>query len=219
MGGSRMKDLIVDLFADPTCPWCFVGWKSLQMAAAQRPDVDVHVIWRPYLLRTDAPAEGVDRKAFFAARMQEDPERWTAVRAALLTAAAEVGAEMKPDGPDRIPNAINAQRLMIWALGQDKLAPVAEALFKAYWTQGRDIGAADVLVDVAREGGLDPEIVAELLASDADRDAVLAHHASAHEMGIAGVPAMVFNRRVARVGAETPATYLKAIDVALAEPA
>ena len=64
-----MKDLIVDLFADPTCPWCFVGWKSLQMAAAQRPDVAVHVIWRPYLLRTDAPAEGVDRKAFFAARM------------------------------------------------------------------------------------------------------------------------------------------------------
>jgi hypothetical protein len=35
---------------------------------------------------------------------------------------------MKPDGPDRIPNAIDAQRLMIWALGQDKLTPVADGI-------------------------------------------------------------------------------------------
>jgi len=216
MGGARMTDLIVDLFADPTCPWCFVGWRSLLAAAAQRPDVDVHVIWRPFLLRPDAPADGVDRRAFFAERMKDDPDRWTAMRAALVAAAAEVDAPLDLEAPTRIPNAIDAQRLILWALGQDKLAPVVEALLRAYWTHGRDIGEADVLVDVAQAGGLDAEIVAHLLDSDADRDTVLAHHASAHQLGIAGVPAMVFGRRVARVGAESPAIYLRAIDVALA---
>lgn len=214
-----MKDVVVDLFADPTCPWCFVGWRALHAGAALRPDVTLHVIWRPFLLRPDAPAEGTDRRAFFAARMQEDPERWAAMRQALATAAADVGAQMKPEGPDRMPNAIDAQRVLLWALGQDKLNPVVEALFAAYWTEGRDIGDAGVLTEVATQGGLDGAVVAELLASDRDRDVVLDHHASAHRMGVGGVPAMVFNRRVARVGAESPALYARCIDAALAPQA
>jgi predicted DsbA family dithiol-disulfide isomerase len=212
-----MRDLIVDLYADPTCPWCYVGWRSLHRAAEQRPDVVLHLIWRPFLLRPDAPAEGVDRRAHFAERMPQDPERWTAMREALVAAAAEAGAPLDLDAPKRVPSAIDAQRLLLWAQGQDRLAPVVEALFAAYWVEGRDFGEADVLVDVALAGGLDGEVVRHLLTTDADRDAVLAHHESAHRLGVAGVPAMIFNRRVARVGADAPATYVRAIDVSLAQ--
>lgn len=210
------RDLIVDLFADPTCPWCYVGWRALLAAAETRPDVTVRIIWRPFLLRPDAPAEGVDRKAFFAERMKSDPERWTAMRQALVDAAAALDAPLNPDAPTRMPNAIDAQRVMVWALGQDKVAPVAEAMFRAYWVDGRDLGDHDVLADIAAEGGLDRAVVRDLLAGDADRDAILAHHANAHRMGVSAVPAFVFARKFSRIGAESPDIYRRAIDAALA---
>lgn len=211
---SEPKDVLVDLFADPTCPWCYVGYKSVQRAGAMRPHVKLRVIWRPFLLRPDAPFQGVDRAAFFKEWAAKDPARAAATRQALAEAAAAAGAPLNLDAPKIMPNAIDSQRVLLWALSQDKLEPAMEAIFHAYWVEGKDIGDADVLADAAESAGLDRALVRDLLDTGADREAILKRHDSAADMGVQGVPLMIFNRKLMAQGAQSPEEYAAVIDEA-----
>ena len=64
----------IDFIADVVCPWCYLGWRRLEKALALRPDLQATVTWRPYQLDPTLPEEGVDRKAYYAAKFP-DPER------------------------------------------------------------------------------------------------------------------------------------------------
>lgn len=212
---NQSRAVVAELFADPTCPWCFVGWRALNVAQDLRPEIEIQVAWRPFLLRPDAPPEGQDRAEVYAALAARDPDRWQATRAALTQAAAAVGAEMKEGGPSRLPHVIDAHRLIHWASGQDKGPQAIEAVFSAYWTEGKDIGDREVLLDIAAGLGLDRPIVGELLDGEADRDLILAQHAQAQGWGVGGVPLVTFDRKSAVAGAESPEVYAQAIDKAM----
>ncbi|WP_290927131.1 DsbA family protein, partial [Hyphomonas sp. UBA1474] len=90
------------------------------------------------------------------------------MRQALIDYGQAEGIPYQFDRITRRPNSFNAHRLVRWAQGQQKGSEAKEALFKAYFQDGRDIGETDVLVDIAREIDLDPAIVAELMPTDAD---------------------------------------------------
>lgn len=186
------------------------------MGAAEVGDLDVHVTWRPFLLNPDTPPEGLDRKRFFAARAAADPERFTATRKALEAAAEEAGCDLHLDAPQIIPNTINAHRLLLWAQSQGEGVSAIEALFTAYWRNGLDLNNPEILKAIAGVIGLEPEIVADLLPTDADRATVLQSHAVASQMGIHGVPVALFNRKVGMQGAQAPADFAKGIREALA---
>ena len=201
----------IDLFADLTCPWCYVGWAALKQAAMATPEVRCAVAWRSFLLHPDMPPEGVDRRAFLKERFGSDPDRTAAVRAALMGAAAEAGAALDLDAPERIPSTIDAHRLIHWAAGQGKAEACIDALFEAYWANGLDISQASVLTAVAEAIGMDGALVGDLLAGEADKAAVTQFHAAAARTGIQGVPVVIVNRTAVLMGAESPAAYQRAI--------
>ena len=68
------EPLQIDFIADVVCPWCYLGWRRLHQALALRPDIEPHVVWRPYQLDPTLPEEGVDRAAYMAAKFP-DPAR------------------------------------------------------------------------------------------------------------------------------------------------
>jgi predicted DsbA family dithiol-disulfide isomerase len=109
------------------------------------------------------------------------------------------------------PNSFDAHRLVRWAQGQGKGGAAKEALFRAYFNEARDVGDHGVLVDIARSIDLDPDIVADLLKSGADTDAVRAEAETFRQMGISGVPTYIANRRVAVQGAESAEKLAKFI--------
>jgi predicted DsbA family dithiol-disulfide isomerase len=169
------------------------------------PDLEVELIFRPFELDPTIPAEGVDYKAHMKEKFGSDAgkDRANAMRQALIDYGEAEGIPYRFDQITRRPNSFNAHRLVRWAQGQQKGAAAKEALFKAYFSDGRDIGETDVLVDIAREIDLDPTIVAELLPTDADVQNVRNEEALFQQMGISGVPTYIANRRVAVQGAET----------------
>ena len=61
----------IDFIADVVCPWCYLGWRRLEKALALRPDLQATVTWRPYQLDPTLPEEGVDRKAYYAAKFPD----------------------------------------------------------------------------------------------------------------------------------------------------
>jgi predicted DsbA family dithiol-disulfide isomerase len=112
----------------------------------------------------------------------------------------------------RIPNTLDAHRLIHWAGLEGRQTPVVSALFRAYWTDGRDIGDAAVLAQVAGEAEMDMAAVARLLASDADRDDIAARDADARAKGVTAVPTFLIDRRYVVQGAQEPAMWTQVID-------
>ncbi|MAB09785.1 MAG: disulfide bond formation protein DsbA, partial [Hyphomonas sp.] len=97
-------------------------------------------------------------------------------------------------------------------------AAAKEALFRAFFHDGRDIGDQGVLVDIARQIDLDPTIVADLLSTDADVVTVRAEEKYFREVGITGVPTYIANRQFAAQGAETPEKLARFIRHAAEHP-
>jgi predicted DsbA family dithiol-disulfide isomerase len=89
---------------------------------------------------------------------------------------------------------------------------VVERLFEAYFEEGRDIGNADVLVEIASDAGMDSATVADLLEQGADREIIENEDAMAHRLGITGVPTFIFQNKYLVSGAVDPEALLEIID-------
>src|SRR5271155_2656882 len=176
----------IDIVSDTVCPWCFVGKRKLEQALAQRPDIPFDVRWRAYRLDPDVPRGGVDRRAYMNAKFGDSP-RTSAMSDAIKAAGESEHIAFAFDRIEKRPDTIDSHRLIRWAASAGMQTDIVERLFKAYFEEGRDIGDPAVLVDVAREAGMDAELVADLLAKDADRELIEQEDALAHRMGISGV--------------------------------
>jgi predicted DsbA family dithiol-disulfide isomerase len=203
--------LIIEMVSDLVCPWCWLGKKRIEAAIAEVPDLDVRLYFRPFELDPNVPFEGLDYKSYMAERFGTDvgKERANTMRKLLVDYGAAEGIPFRFEAITRRPNSFNAHRLVRWAQGQGKGAAAKEALFRAYFSEGRDIGEARELVSVAEAIGLDPSIVRDLLATDADVKAVREEAGMFREMGISGVPTFIANRQFAAQGAEDVAKLVR----------
>ena len=200
----------LDIFADPVCPWCYVGKANLDRALEAHPDHPFAVAWHPFQLNPDMPAEGVDKRQYLAARFGGE-DQLDQIHARLAALASAAGVEMDPDKPSRIPNTLNAHRLIHWAGLEQRQTPVVAALMRAYWRDGRDIGAAEVLADIAAGTGMDRAVVARLLASDADRDDIAARDLDARKKGVTAVPTFLIAQHYVVSGAQPPEMWAAVI--------
>ena len=204
----------IDFIADVVCPWCYLGWRRLEKALALRPDLQATVTWRPYQLDPTLPEEGVDRKAYYAAKFP-DPERREAGAKVLNAAAAEDGIRWNLADIPVSPNTNAAHRLIRWAQGEGLQGPVLEGVLAAYFTQLRDLGDPVVLADIGEKAGMDRLRLLQAFSEGVDKDAVSRAHFQAHQAGVSGVPFMIFDGKIAVSGAEPPERLVKAIDKAL----
>lgn len=205
----------IDIVSDTVCPWCFIGKRRIDRALAMRPQVDAQVFWRPYRLDPTIPREGVDRRAYLKAKFGDSP-RTSAMGDAIRSEGAGEGIEFAFDKIAKTPNTLDSHRLIRWAAGAGVQDAIVERLFKAYFVDGRDIGDAGVLTDIAAEAGMDSVLVGDLLSKDADLAAVEREAGMANEMGISGVPTFIFDSRFMISGAREPEILAKIIDRAVA---
>lgn len=202
----------IDVVSDTVCPWCFIGKRRLDRALAARPDIAFDVRWRAYRLDPTVPKEGVDREAYMQAKFGDT----RVMSDALLEAGLCEGIAFAFERIAKRPDTLDSHRLIRWSEFAGKQSEIVERLFKAYFEQGRDIGDDRVLVEIAAEAGMDAELVAELLAGDADSDLVEQEDALARRMGITGVPTFIFANKYMISGAHDAETLLNIIDQARA---
>ncbi len=210
--------MMIDVFQDFVCPWCFIGKRRLERALAQRPRLPLAVRWRPFQLNPNVPPGGMDRRAYMAAKFG-GVERARQVYAMVAETAARDGLTLHLDDIGCTPNTLDAHRLLrfLTLAGLDASVTV-DALFQAYFQRGLDIGRHDVLADLAGELGADPQAVRDHLASDRDAVDIRTADATARQMGIQAVPCYVFDGRFALSGAQEPGVFLPLFDLAEAQP-
>jgi predicted DsbA family dithiol-disulfide isomerase len=188
----------IDVISDAICPWCWIGKRQLDTALTtlRQAGLRFSVHWRPFQLNPDMPAEGVERSAYRAAKFGS-LERSRELDAQVAEAGRAVGLDFRHDRMQRTPNTVRAHRLIRFAEGPLQHALV-EALFRAYFHEGQDVGDTAVLAEVAAGVGLD---AAEFLAGQEQEEQVRAEDAYFRRIGISGVPSFALEGRVLFSGA------------------
>lgn len=210
--------LQIEVFADPVCPWCWIGKRRLEAALAARPDVEATVHWRPYQLDPAIPPEGVDREEYLEKKF-EDTARVRATHEQIAAIGRDEGIAFLFSQITRAPNTIDAHRAIRWAAEEGPIAQGAlmERLFEAYFTEGEDISDHDVIARAAEEAGLDWETLRDRLDSDEDLEDVREQVEQARAIGVEGVPCFIFAGKLVVMGAHPPEVLVEAMDRALGD--
>lgn len=200
---AERETVSVDVVSDVVCPWCFIGQKRLDKAIGEVGDIDVEVRWRPFQLDPTIPPEGKDRKRYMLDKFGSE-ERIRQIHARVEALGAAEGINFAFDAIKVAANTLDAHRLIRWAgaAGNDVQNRLVRRLFQLNFEEGQDIGDHAVLIEAAREAGMDAAVVATLLPTDADLAAVQNEIATAQRMGVTGVPCFLLEGKYAVMGAQ-----------------
>lgn len=194
--------LVVDVVSDVVCPWCYVGKRRLEAALALRDNANTAIRWRPFQLDGTIPAEGLDRVTYMT-RKFGSLDRIAGIQERLTAIGADEGIAFDFAAIRRSPNTLDAHRLIRWADGLGRQGDIVEALFRAFFVEGRDIGDRTVLAEIAAEQELDRSEAAAMLVSGRDVELVTHEIEMAHQIGVQGVPFFIFASKLAVSGAES----------------
>jgi predicted DsbA family dithiol-disulfide isomerase len=192
------------IVSDVICPWCFVAKKNLEKALELAgTDFAVHITWRPFELNPGMPKEGLDRREYRSKKFGSW-EQSQSLDAQVAAAGKLAGITFRHDLMERTPNTFNAHRL-IWLGGEEGVQDaVVEALFRAYFVEGRDVGDTKVLAEIAKQAGLSDTVVASFLDGNAGTDEVRLEAETAKMGGISGVPTFILDGEELFSGAMKP---------------
>ncbi len=208
----------VQIFSDVQCPWCYIGKRKFEAAVSEF-DGQVDVVYRSFELAPDTPVdyEGStvdylsERKGLPLEQVHQMLERVTQI-------AASVGLDYDFEHVHQT-NTVIAHELLHFAKVHGRQLELKERLLRAYFVEGRHVGRAEDLADLAADVGLDRDAAAESLADHRHLADVKADMAQAVAYGIQGVPFFVIDDRYGISGAQEPAAFLGALQQAAADRA
>lgn len=200
--------LSIDVISDVICPWCFIGKRRLEKAIAAL-GVPVKVRWHAFQLNPEMPKEGISRREYRITKFGSW-ERSMQLDANLVAVGKDEGILFDFDRMERTPNTLDAHRL-IWLADQEGCQDaVVEGLFRAYFTEGRDISNQKILLDVVAEAGLDRSKSEAVLNGDNGMEAIEEASELSRRFRLSGVPFFIVNDKITLSGAQAPETFLEA---------
>ena len=215
--------MLIEIWSDVVCPWCYVGKRRLESALAAFEHADeVEIRWRSFQLDPTAPRSGADDPPGTAGRLSRkygvDLEQAQAMNDRVSSMAAAEGLDFHLDRA-RGTNTADAHRLLHEAAAHGLQGALKERLLHAYFTEGERIDDRDVLTRLSIESGLEAATVSRVLESGEHGDAVRADQNEAHALGATGVPFTVVDRRYGVSGAQPVEVFTAALERAWANRA
>jgi len=210
MEANKLK---VEIWSDVMCPFCYIGKRRFEGALQQFEHADnVEVTWKSFQLDPTMKSEpGKNIHEYLAERKGFSLERSHQLHEQMTANAAELGLEYNFDKAV-IANSFDAHRFSHLAKVHGVQDAAEEALFKAYFTDGKDISNHETLAELGAQIGLDAELVKQTLASDQYANEVNEDIYEAQQIGARGVPFFVLADKYAVSGAQPVETFLGALN-------
>ena len=208
----------IDIVSDVMCPWCIVGFRQLEQALAAT-GMGARIRWHPFELNPAMPAEGQNLTEHIAEKYGSTAEQSAQNRAHLVALGQDLGIDFVFSPDSRIVNSFAAHQLLDFSLAQGLQHPLKMALFKAHFTDQRDVSDTDVLLDVAQSVGLARAEAATVLSGGALAESVREKEAFWTSRGISGVPSMVFAGKYLITGAQGAENYAQILQQVAREDA
>ena len=195
--------LKIEIWSDIQCPFCYIGKRKLEKAIEIfEGKENLEIEWRSYQLDPDATSQpGVDMYDYLATRKGQTRDWSIAMHKNVTNMAKENGLDYHFEKA-LIANSYNAHRLIHLAKKYKLGNEAEETIFKAYFTEGKNIADLKILTQLGKEIGLNEEELKDVLNSDKFGDDVRTDIEEAQNIGVKGVPFFVFNRSHAVSGAQ-----------------
>ena len=208
----------INIWSDVRCPFCYIGKRKFEAALEKFPQRDeLSINWRSFELdpnlKTQPQTSTVD---YFVQNKGVDRQQATQMLGQATQMAKEVGLDFDLDKAV-LANSFNAHRLIQMAKSKDLGNEIEEALFKAHFTDGKNVDDTDTLVEIGTSIGMQEQEVRKVIESDAFDYEVRQDQLDARNIGVQGVPFFVLNNKYAVSGAQSPEAFLQTIEKAYAE--
>lgn len=205
------EPVVIEMWTDLGCPWCYVGKCRLQTAIDQRPDAErFEIRVRSFELNPDAPAEPESIESAFIRSHGGDAS-------IVLNAERRIQAIAQREGLafslDRLnANTFDFHRVLHYANEQDRGLEFFSAVQDRFFAGDVNPFDPNVLVEMAESVGLSGTRVREVLDGDEYAEAAHADRNEGVALGLTGVPFVVFDRQVAAPGAQSVEVYSQILD-------
>jgi len=197
------KHLKLDIVSDIPCPWCIIGYQSLNQALTKlAPDISADITWQPFELNPHMPKEGQDITEHITEKYGISVEQSEHNRAMIKQRGLDLGYEFGNRGGGRIYNTFNAHRLLHWAKEYDKQTELKLALFDLYFKQNGNPSDHQKLLEVSQSVGLDKVKAQKILESNKYEQEVRELQRHYQSVGISSVPAVIVNNKHLISGAQ-----------------
>ncbi len=216
---TQQPKMKVEIWSDMVCPFCYMGKHRYEKALAQFAHRDdIEVIWHSFQLYPGMKKITTKENAYqYLARVKGiSLEQSKQMHASVVHMAQSDGLQYNFD-KTTVANSYNAHRLLQMAKKHGHGSDAEEHIFKAYFTDGKDIDDIPTLTSIGVAIGLDKAAVEKMLHSNDFAAEVAADVKEAEQIGITGVPFFVFDRKYAVSGAQPVDTFVASLQRAHAD--
>ncbi len=208
--------MIIDIWSDVVCPWCFIGKRRLEKALALFEHRDqVTIRHRAFQLQPDITST-VDTKSYLAQKYQMAQEQVEQMQANVCAIADGEGLCYNLDGT-LSGNTFDAHRLLLWSAEIGKQDALLEAMYSAYFEKSQPLFSREDLIAVCSQVGISATEVNEFLSSDKFSQEVIADRALATQLGATGVPFFVVDMKYGISGAQPLEAFTQTLETAWQE--
>jgi len=202
-----MDTLKIDIVSDIVCPWCVIGFMNLKKAMQDlQTDLNFEVSWKPYELHPEIPQEGYDKKLYIKQKFGSSSGR--SPYDEITKIGESLGFKFNFSKAERIPNTFMAHRLL-WKAEQYNLqTKLSEALFKAYFTDGLNIGSKEILTDISESVGMNKKEIINFLDSKEGGQETADLEMQFIEKSIGAIPTYFINEKYIIQGGQEPETFV-----------
>lgn len=207
----QQQPIKVSVVSDVACPWCYIGKRRLESALQQWNGSPVEVTWHPYQLDPTIPETGLDRTTYLTNKFG-DLERTKAMTDRLTEVGTEEGITFNFGDEWLAVNTLPLHQLLHVAGSEGFKADLKERFLKAYFDENLHLNQTDVLVDIMKEFGWEPEKTNKVLGDDRITYVVTQEIAHYQQLGVNAVPFFIINEHYGISGAQPPSVFLEVFD-------
>ncbi len=210
--------MIIDVWSDVVCPWCFIGKRRLEKALSAFAHKDMVTVRHRAFQLDPSINQVLPTSLMLAEKYKVDAEQVKAMQANVCSIANGEGLCYNLDNT-LSGNTFDAHRLLLWASTIDKQDELLEAMYSSYFEKERPLFSHSDLVLVATGIGIDADKVEEILTTDKFSDEVIADRNLAAQLGATGVPFFVFDMKFGLSGAQPLEAFSQTLESAWNEHA
>ena len=215
-GAVKLAHMIIDVWSDVVCPWCYIGKRRLEKALSLFEHRDqVTIRHRAFQLQPDITST-VPTADYLADKYRIQPAQVKEMQANVCAIADGEGLCYNLD-ETLSGNTLDAHRLLLWAATIDKQDALLESMYSAYFEKSQPLFSRADLIAVAGTVGISSEEVENILGSDQFKDEVIADRTLASQLGATGVPFFVVDMKYGISGAQPLEAFTQTLEGAWAE--